>query len=168
MFLTRLAAVAAGPNGVEQLCQALKCSFRNRNFTVGCRKAWSRQLNTAASVSGTAGISKDQCAWQGFQQVTQKDQELFGSFKAVFVNAVYRLSPPEELACTVDVLIYILQIKVGSLHHSCSFCLRFSCQLLASFASKSSCVGSQCGSVARWSNVGNGFYDLPMEPRSCG
>ena len=40
----RLAAVAAGPNAVEQLCQA-----------------WSRQLNTAASVSGGDGISKDQC-----------------------------------------------------------------------------------------------------------
>jgi len=41
-----LAAVAAGPNAVEQLCQA-----------------WSRQLNTAASVSGGDGISKDHF-WQ--------------------------------------------------------------------------------------------------------
>lgn len=41
-----LAAVAAGPNAVEQLCQS-----------------WSRQLNTAANVSGSAGISKDHF-WQ--------------------------------------------------------------------------------------------------------
>lgn len=54
-----LAAVAAGPNAVEQLCQS-----------------WSRQLNTAANVSG--GISKD-----GVIDMFVVPNEFLGLFKHI-------------------------------------------------------------------------------------